>query len=69
MSQRLVDSGAYFGEIQGALDHLAENQFSALDGLSEEDAARVHLLGFGDRGDAAAQYLEDSLPARTEGLG
>jgi hypothetical protein len=41
MSQRLVESGTYFGEIQGALDQLAENQFSALDGLSEEDAARA----------------------------
>jgi len=41
MSQRLVESNAYFGEIQGALDHLTENQFSALDGLSEEDAARA----------------------------
>jgi hypothetical protein len=41
MSQRLVESGTYVGEIQGALDHLAENQFSALDGLSEEDAARA----------------------------
>jgi len=41
MSQRLVESGAYVGEIHGALDHLAENQFSALDGLSEEDTARA----------------------------
>ncbi len=41
MSQRLVESSAYFGEIRGALDHLTENQFSALEGLSEEDAARA----------------------------
>jgi hypothetical protein len=43
MSQRLVESGAYFDEIEDALDELSENQLSALAGLREEDAA--HALG------------------------
>ncbi len=41
MSQRLVDSGLYLGEIHGALDELAENHFSVLEGLDEEQAARA----------------------------
>ena len=41
MSQRLIESGAYFHEIEGALGRLAEDQFSALDGLSEEEAERA----------------------------
>ena len=41
LSQRLVESGNYLEEIQDSLSQLAENQLSALDGLSEEQAARA----------------------------
>ena len=41
MSQRLIDSGAYLGQIHDALAPLAESQFSALDGLTEDEAARA----------------------------
>jgi len=41
MSQRLVGAGDYLREVQGALGSLAENQLSALDGLSEDLAAKA----------------------------
>jgi hypothetical protein len=41
MSQRLIESGDYLREVQGALGGLAENQLSALDGLSEDLAAKA----------------------------
>jgi hypothetical protein len=41
ISQRLVESGSYLEEIRDSLGRLAENQLSALDGLSEEEAARA----------------------------
>lgn len=41
MSQRLVDSGVYLDEIHDALDELADNRFSVLDGLAESQAARA----------------------------
>ena len=41
MSQRLVDSGLYLGEVHGALGELAENHFSVLAGLDEDEAARA----------------------------
>jgi hypothetical protein len=40
MSHRLTEYGSYFGEIQRALSELAESRFSALDGLTAEEAAR-----------------------------
>jgi hypothetical protein len=80
MSQRLIESGAYFGEVHGALDRLAENQFSALDGLSEEDAAgalgksNIIQCAAGDRilkkgGVARNMFvvLEGNLEVRDEG--
>jgi hypothetical protein len=41
MSQKLIESGDYLGAVQGALSGLAENQLSALDGLSEDLAAKA----------------------------
>ena len=41
MSQRLVEPGAYFDEIEDALEHLGANQLSALEDLSEEEASRA----------------------------
>jgi len=41
MSQRLVESRAYYGEIHEALDALADNRLSALDDLDEAELARV----------------------------
>lgn len=41
LSQRLVESGAYWGEVQGTLGTLATSQISALDGLDESEAARA----------------------------
>ncbi|GAG14874.1 unnamed protein product, partial [marine sediment metagenome] len=41
MSERLIGSGDYLREVQGALSGLAESQFSALDGLSEEMAGKA----------------------------
>jgi hypothetical protein len=41
MSQRLVESRAYYGEIQEALDVLAENRISALDDLDKGELDRV----------------------------
>jgi hypothetical protein len=41
MSQRLVESRAYYGEIQDALDALADNRISTLDDLDEEEMVRV----------------------------
>jgi len=41
MSQRLVESGSYLEEVRDSLGRLTENQLSALDGLSEEEAARA----------------------------
>ena len=43
LSQRLTDHGAYWQEVHSSLAELADNGISALDGLSEQDAAR--LLG------------------------
>ena len=40
LSQRLADVGAYWGEIHHALGELGDGHFSALDGLSEEEAER-----------------------------
>ncbi len=40
LSQRLAEAGAYWGEIQRALGELEEGHFSALDGLSEQEAER-----------------------------
>ena len=40
MSRRLTASAAYWGEVHGALNELAANRISALDGFTEEDAAR-----------------------------
>jgi len=41
MSQRLVESHAYYGEIHEALDALADHRLSALDDLDEDELARV----------------------------
>ena len=41
MSQRLVDSGLYLGEVHEALDDLSENQFSALEGLTHDEVLGV----------------------------
>jgi len=41
LSQRLVESGIYLGEVREALDDLAENQISALEGLNQEEALGV----------------------------
>ncbi len=41
MSQRLIESGAYYGEIQGALDALAENQLAVLDDLGEDELLKA----------------------------
>jgi hypothetical protein len=41
MSERLIGSGDYLREVQGALGSLAENQLSALDGLNEDVAAKA----------------------------
>lgn len=41
MSQKLIESGEYLRAVQGALGGLAENQFSALDGLDEGLAAKA----------------------------
>lgn len=41
MSQRLVDSGLYLGEVHEALDELAGNHVSLIEGLGEEQAARA----------------------------
>jgi hypothetical protein len=40
LSQRLEDAGAYWGEIHRALGELGEGHFSALDGLSDQEAER-----------------------------
>jgi hypothetical protein len=40
MSRRLMASAAYWGEVHGALSELEANRISALDGFTEEDAAR-----------------------------
>ena len=40
LSQRLAEAGAYWGEVHRALGELGEGHFSALDGLSEEEAER-----------------------------
>jgi hypothetical protein len=40
VSQRVVASGAYRGEINEALSELAENQYSALDDLTEDEMLR-----------------------------
>jgi len=55
LSQRLTSSGTYLHEIQGALDELARNRVSALDGLGEEEIERclgksnIIECGAGDR--------------------
>jgi len=41
MSQRLVGSRAYYGEIHEALDAIADNRISALDELDEDEMVRV----------------------------
>ena len=41
MSQKLIESGEYLGAVRGALSLLAESQLSALDGLTEELAAKA----------------------------
>ena len=41
MSQRLIESASYLEEIRDSLGRLSENQLSALDGLSEDEAARA----------------------------
>ncbi len=41
MSQRLIESGAYYGEIQGALGALADNQLAVLDDLGEKELLRA----------------------------
>ena len=41
MSQNLIESGAYLDEIHSALEPLTGNQLSALDGLTEDEAARA----------------------------
>jgi hypothetical protein len=41
LSQRLVDSGLYLGEVHDALDDLSENQVSALEGLTHEEVLGV----------------------------
>jgi hypothetical protein len=41
MSQRLVESGAYLDEVHSALEPLAGTQLSALDDLTEDEAARA----------------------------
>ena len=40
MSRRLMASAAYWGEVHGALSELEGNRISALDGFTEDDAAR-----------------------------
>ena len=40
-THRLSAPGRYLGEVHQALSELAQNQFSALDGLSEDEAERV----------------------------
>jgi len=41
MSERLTSTRAYLGEVQGALEELAHNRVSALDGLDEAEAERA----------------------------
>ena len=41
ISQRLTASGAYWGEIHGALEQLGESRIDPFDGLSEQQAKRV----------------------------
>ena len=41
ISQRLVDSGLYLGEVSHALEDLNENQVSALEGLTNEEVIGV----------------------------
>ena len=40
LSERLTSHPKYWGEVHAAIDELAENRLSALDGLTEEEAAR-----------------------------
>ncbi len=40
-NQRLSAPGEYLAQVHGALSELAENRFSALDGLSEDEAERA----------------------------
>ncbi len=55
MSRRLTSSGEYWGTIYGALSELEESRISALDGMTEEAAARclanstIIECGAGDR--------------------
>ena len=80
MSQRLVDSGLYLGEVHDALDELAGNHFSLLEGLDEEQSARavgrsnIIRCSAGDRvikkgGTARNMFvvLEGHLEVRDEG--
>jgi len=41
ISQRLVDSGVYLGEVSNALEDLNENQVSALEGLTNDEVIGV----------------------------
>ena len=41
MSQRLIESGAYYGEVQEALDTLADNQLAVLDDLGEAELLKA----------------------------
>jgi len=41
LSQRLSSAGAYWGEVHRAIGELGDGHFSALDDLSEEEAARA----------------------------
>jgi hypothetical protein len=81
MSQHLVESGAYLDEVHAALEPLADTQLSALDDLSEDEAARalgksniIECRG-GDRilkkgGVARNMFvvLEGNLEVRDEGV-
>ncbi|MHC4109139.1 MAG: cyclic nucleotide-binding domain-containing protein [Planctomycetota bacterium] len=55
MSRRLTSSSEYWGRIYGALSELEESRISALDGMTEEEAARclgnstIIECGAGDR--------------------
>jgi CRP-like cAMP-binding protein len=73
LSQRLTSSGTYLHEIQGALDELARNRVSALDGLGEEEIERclgksnIIECGAGDRLRNIFVVLDGTLEVRDDG--
>lgn len=80
MSQRLVDSGLYLGEVNEALDDLTENQVSVLEGLTNEEvlgvlsksniihcAAGDHVIKKGGTARNMFVLLEGHIEIRDEG--